>query len=1240
MDVNTGDDYGNDEFGCAADGGVGDEDDGNTGITAEDMVCILSNGCNTTLRVDGCEFCDVPLENDINGTGSRYKDCNDECFTPDTLDLMAQEDECGECGGHGETCSPKVTDLDLMLIPITSTLNINITGLAFATPDLQIIQIERKTTATTLNKKVLGQFVIEKIYNSTRLEIRTGSLEVGKYEIGARTGNDGKEYVDPFGPMLTVYDETNVGVSSVSPDEQDIDGTTSVSVTVSLSSREGVKIKPLFEATDGFICIERDSDDTSMISSETPVSGTYDDVADTVTCDVTVPEVDSRKYVCVSFNGFHVVGCKYVTFFVLAPEPVENVLTFDEGDDTITLSEGLKTEGTFYRLSQPFELTVVNAESNTTDDGTGDSTLEIAPRGAWQSFFSAYAAETAIFEIQIVKSAGSRGAKSIVWNVDNVVSVNYTDLLYLNIVVPETEGNYTISVTAVDYMGGEDTLTHTFAKRDINLPDISFSPLGVQELGNGLFAIHPNSLFIINTNVRLVVVDGVGVRDDYIFKWRLNGEVFNEGELFFRSSEDDTTVEECDDIRTYSLGVALKTNIDDELVYGINFIIKCRDPVAVISGSRQINMDVEYGIYDVYGTSSYDPDGGELQYEWWCETLGSTGMEADKVYALKLRISVEKSNDNYTNTDMIYFHAKSGDNPVVRMVTIRTKFRRGNRIMIKAHVGDGIKSVKWRFVDGLSAYDWLDALNSSIGRQTNMGEYSWFTINPNVLSPGRQYRLEAEATSESGQRAVEHHNIYVYRVLAGCEVEARAMTELQESSLTLRNCLGDADALWSTVDCLYDPIRIQLSASYSFMTPIFPDDVTSVYFNCTVTDYLGHRLKVQTNVVSVNKASDSEIEQARSNLRQSGKNLDALNLIADMTAFRRIINDTDTSTEAVAIVQEIMSRNPDMSDMKRVMLSYSRIDVKSIRSSDLKILLRHIKAIATQLCQYNGNSASDLLLSEDIESILKTTAMLASSSVDFRKDYRSLMDKLLCIQMKRMKNEDIAVFTMDNGTKQTYLVNALDDLEAFGVYVDFPEEIRSKYRDTWKCGTGVLCHGVGVKIEEYNSESPDLAFNRKDKECSRYINVGLYNQHTGNGIKVIDLEDVINIKFNVEGCPRPQCWYYDTALDRFDQSGVFSDTDKDGTFYCQTKHLTSFTIRSAPKVYEGKNIPYIISVTVGSILLVISCIVLIKSFMATKRRANTIEDVKDPLPENEGMVENSPPPSYQMTVSREEWRKY
>lgn len=60
--------------------------------------------------------------------------------------------------------------------------------------------------------------------------------------------------------------------------------------------------------------------------------------------------------------------------------------------------------------------------------------------------------------------------------------------------VPPGEGTYEIRVKAWDFLGGSYSLRHSFQKINLDLPDVSFLPVGVRELTNGKFEINPNSL--------------------------------------------------------------------------------------------------------------------------------------------------------------------------------------------------------------------------------------------------------------------------------------------------------------------------------------------------------------------------------------------------------------------------------------------------------------------------------------------------------------------------------------------------------------------------------------------------------------------------------------------------------------------------------------------------------------------------------------------------------------------------
>ncbi|XP_060595482.1 uncharacterized protein LOC132749652 [Ruditapes philippinarum] len=108
-------------------------------------------------------------------------------------------------------------------------------------------------------------------------------------------------------------------------------------------------------------------------------------------------------------------------------------------------------------------------------------------------------------------------------------------------------------------------------------------------------------------------------------------------------------------------------------------------------------------------------------------------------------------------------------------------------------------------------------------------------------------------------------------------------------------------------------------------------------------------------------------------------------------------------------------------------------------------------------------------------------------------------------------------------------------------------------------------------------------------------------------------------------CKRGKCWYRDELLQRYSQDGVTTIARENGDIICQSNHLTAFTAESEPEPFKGLNLPYVISLCVGGILLLVSLVILVKLWLVTKHRANAVEDEKefalDDVPMNK---DNSP----------------
>jgi len=79
-----------------------------------------------------------------------------------------------------------------------------------------------------------------------------------------------------------------------------------------------------------------------------------------------------------------------------------------------------------------------------------------------------------------------------------------------------------------------------------------------------------------------------------------------------------------------------------------------------------------------------------------------------------------------------------------------------------------------------------------------------------------------------------------------------------------------------------------------------------------------------------------------------------------------------------------------------------------------------------------------------------------------------------------------------------------------------------RYRDQWACGEDQVCHGVGIKVETYTGDPPDILVKRSDPGCNFYTFIDIFNQLTGkvHALTYIHFTfvDVYDIDHNVLSC--------------------------------------------------------------------------------------------------------------------------
>ncbi|XP_045176052.2 uncharacterized protein LOC123536736 [Mercenaria mercenaria] len=1286
--------------------------DGTTNVTGNDVLCMHDNECNTTYKDDVCGKCDH--NPDQYPYKSQYKDCTGVCYEPDEMSSMKKVDKCGVCGGTNSTCNPTVTHLDIVLLPDTANITFNITGKALVTSDVQILLLtsadsreKREATSamefpetsadnamltdtgeSTDRKRVKRRVKtvemvldIVKVFDETTMEIRVHNINAGTCEVGARSGDDGEDFVNHTGPVLTVYAELDYTIASMSPTEQDLDDTKEVTVTLQLeTTSKDLSMGSIYDITQQFKCYFSGSMDVTLTSAaHSSAVGTFDSSTSALECSLRIPDSSKATWVCPSFNNIHLVGCLRIAFYERAPVPVEDTLFFietadglyvdfdkavsfstgepcsvyfteistlgadprcyfnEEGnrlsvmfgdgntvspDDTLELKAGLMPpDGEFKRQSQAVTLTlkVSLVTWNVTDH------IDIATLGAWPEMLTASAESPINLNIEEVNRPNDRSPKSIIWTVNGAEQDSAKDKFKLELDVSET-GEYKIMVSATDFLGGESVIRHTINKTDLDMPTVVFT--------DGRFIIHPNEDFTISTTIQYPR-DGSSATD-YNFQWKRNGTNVN-GKYSYQSSKGEITIEMCGETFKYILVVSSMNDNSNSIEYSKTLLVECRDPVARISGNDMINVDVSQKDVTLFGSSSYDPDGGNVSYKWACSSSGDTDciakvtssksssttlstvtispskMKAGKKYTISLTVSVEKTNVTYSNEDDVILAAQAGDKPVIRWVTDRTKFRHDVQIMVKAYVGTDV-TVEWAFRDDLALYDWVDATNTTTGKASKVTDgYSWYTIRPGALKPGSRYKIQLNVTAKTQLYSINEYDVYIYELLRGCSVDVSTMAELEQSSVSLSNCAQDPGVtLWSTTCTAGDRELHLYSATsalyFTFIVPVFKQGVTSVFLRCKILDSIGNSLSVNSTEVAIIKAvQDKTVAQTVESLKQTGDLLGALALMSEMAEDEEDEADHLFNNQAVGLIRQIVSGDPSNDDIQRSLKSFGRLKVEKVEKQETEGLANNLVSMLDKLCRADKQSKAIAFNVDQIKKILQNTKRLMESTKKLGPLYRVAEDKLACIKIKLMQEGDFESVELENGGKHKYLVNALDDLEVFDLDLEFPEELKSKYRDQWSCGSSQKCNNVALKIEEYLSEPPDLAFGRADKECSKYVYVDLFNPLSGERISVYNLEGTVNMNLGTQ-CPRGQCWYYDDFLKRYSQVGVTTATGKDGSIMCQSHHLTAFTVRSEPELYQGLNLPYIICVCVGCVFLLISAAVLLKLFLVIKHRANAVDD--------------------------------
>ncbi|XP_052801868.1 uncharacterized protein LOC128232391 [Mya arenaria] len=1124
------------------------------------------------------------------------------------------------------------------------------------------------------NKIVQKEATIVHIEDATNMTITVPPLEPGRYEIGARVGPDGEDYNNVTGPEIRIYDPSVFSTDGISPRDLNYIGLVSLSVSLTIVDESTtISVQDIYVVAPKVYCFTADTANSDIsAATETVVVDDYSNKTGLWNCTITVPGESKAMWVCATLDRLHTIGCEAVHFYEQAPAVIDNEAIFSAMGDslkiafnkrvenspadgcdayfddtsafggpavcrfnaeateltvmfgdgstilpgmTIDLKDGLQPEeGQFKRSTPNITLSLVSRQGEDVPNA-----IQIAKRGFWPTTLTLEAQGNVTLEIVIVFAPGDRQPASVVWMLNGAVVEAVADEMEMTVNI--TSGNeFLVTVTAKDFLNGTAFISHTIRKVDIALPNVILKPAGVLFLPSGGIQIYPNTAFGIGTRIEYTSTDGSGL-DAFRFRWRRDG-IIVPGEYRHIAKKSDITINMCGDEVVYSLEVALIEDTSVKVAYEIPFIVGCRNPIPIIKGgsTNAISADSSSSL-TLYGSLSYDPDGGLLSYQWSCLTdtsqncinnidiVGATNtstlafnpkkMKGGVTYTFTLMVSVEKKDKNYSSSKSVVYIVHGSSAPTIRMVTIRHNFRHDRPIMIKAEVSKDV-AVAWRFVPNLWDYDWLNADLPAVGRASNLTTdwFTWYTIQPGALTPGRKYKMEVKAINAGDEVETTHeHVVNVYQTLRGCTISARDITELTETSLSLRNCVHDPEVTWLDTICTVCSKPVPTRSDLTFIVPVFSDRSTATtHFKCTIRDSLGHSLSVTSNTVNVNMQADVN-QHTQDIVEELEQQDDLLNAIEIMAASPPTKSDLQHSlqTRAVGHIERLLTKDPSPGDMRAIVNVVSRLNLGSIRKYEQGKLYKQLLEILRSLCAAATDSSAASLTQQEVQKVLQTAKDMSHLRGGKNPDYRKMDDLVTCINIRRMRNEDVSCFDTPDSS-HCFLVNALDDVGEF-LNVKFPEEMmETKYRDLWNCGVDQVCHGVGIKYEKYPTEPPDLLVRRSDTECATYTYLDLYNQLTGTRIPVKDLAGVIEITIGETACPRPECYFYDEFNKRFSTEGVITKLINK-TLVCETNHLTGFTLRSKPPLYDGFNMPYVVTCVVVALVFAFAFVLLVRAFI-------------------------------------------
>ncbi|WAR03188.1 hypothetical protein MAR_009746 [Mya arenaria] len=1154
---------------------------GSSRLDADDVLCWLEWNCDSTWQSDTCGNCDQNPSQYPGG--SRYKDCAGNCFDSYDDKTMTTLDKCGVCDGDEVTCDPEVLTSSLTfgassddLSPVV-TLAILLKGAGAMLPrgagesrrmGTRTDALPKHRRRRAENKIVQKEATIVHIEDATNMTITVPPLEPGRYEIGARVGPDGEDYNDVTGPEIRIYDPSVFSTDGISPRDLNYIGLVSLSVSLTIVDESTtISVQDIYVVDPKVYCFTADTANSDIsAATETVVVDDYSNKTGLWNCTITVPGESKAMWVCATLDRLHTIGCEAVHFYEQAPAVIDNEaifsamgdslkiafnkrvenspadgcdayfddtsafggpavcrfnaeateLTVKFGDGSTILPDGLQPEAGQFKRSTP-NITL-NLVSRLGEDVP--NAIQIAKRGFWPTTLTLEAQGNVTLEIVIVFAPGDRQPTSVVWTLNGAVVEAVADEMEMTVNI--TSGNqFNVTVTAKDFLNGTAFINHTIWKVDIALPNVILKPAGVLFLPSGWIQIYPNTAFGIGTRIEYTSTDGSGL-DAFRFRWRRDG-IIVPGEYRHIAKKTDITINMCGDEVVYSLEVALIEDTSVKVAYEIPFIVGCRNPIPIITGgsTNAISADSSSSL-TLYGSLSYDPDGGLLSYQWSCLTDTSQG---GVTYTFTLMVSVEKKDKNYSASKSVVYIVHGSSAPTIRMVTIRHNFRHDRPIMTKAEVSKDV-AVAWRFVPNLWDYDWLDADLPAVGRASNLTAdwFTWYTIQPGALTPGRKYKMEVKAINAGNKVETTHEHVV------------------------------------------------------------------------NIRDSLGHSLSVTSNTVNVNMQADVN-QHTQDIVEELEQQDDLLNAIEIMAASPPTESDLQHSlqTRAVGHIERLLTKDPSPQDMRAIVNVVSRLNLGSIRKYEKGKLYEQLLEILRSLCATATDSSAASLTQQEVQKVLQTAKDMSHLRGGKNPDYRKMDDLVTCINIRRMRNEDVSCFDTPDSS-HCFLVNALDDVGEF-LNVKFPEEMmETKYRDLWNCGVDQVCHGVGIKYEKYPTEPPDLLVRRSDTECAIYTYLDLYNQLTGTRIPVKDLAGVIEITIGETACPRPECYFYDEFNKRFSTEGVITKL-LNKTLVCETNHLSGFTLRSKPPLYDGFNMPYVVTCVVGALVFAFAFVLLVRAFI-------------------------------------------